>query len=341
MVLTGAAGALGRRVLPRMVEAFPSWCVVATDRVPVEAPEGVTAHVLDLVVDDVAPFVAGADVVVHLASVLAADRVDDVDPTLDAELARRVLDAAARAGVAHVVVVSSATVYGAWDTNPIPLTEAAPVRPNPGFAFAVAKAELEAEVERFRAARPDATATVLRPTVTVAEDHGSWLARALGAASGLQAGDLDPPAQFLHFDDLASAVVVAAAARLDGPVNVAPDGWISGEALRALAGRPRLRLPVDVAGRVLAARRRLRLSPTPPEALPLTMHPWVVANDRLRAAGWVPSHTNEEAYVAGHPAGPWATLSPKRRQELALGAAAAGLVGLAAGGVAVVRRLRR
>lgn len=338
MVLTGAAGVLGRRVLPRLVEAFGSSSVVALDRVPVDAPEGAAAHVVDLLLDDVGRFLADADVVVHLASVLGDD---DGDPSGDVELARRALDAAAAAGVDHVVVVSSATVYGAWDTNPIPITEAAPVRPNPGFGFAVAKAEVEAEVERFRARRPGATATVLRPTVALAEEQGSWLARALAATAGLQAGDLDPPAQFLHLDDLASAVVVAAGARLDGPVNVAPDGWIPGEALRALAGRPRVRLPVDVAGRVLAVRRRLRLAPSPPEVLPLMMHPWVVANDRIRAAGWVPAHTNEEAYVAGHPAGPLATMSPKRRQELALGAAAAGLAGLAAGGVAVLRRLRR
>ena len=58
-------------------------------------------------------------------------------------MARRVLDAAAAAGRAHVVVLSSATVYGAWPTNPVPLTEDAPLRPNPGCAFAVQKAEIE------------------------------------------------------------------------------------------------------------------------------------------------------------------------------------------------------
>jgi hypothetical protein len=75
--------------------------------------------------------------------------------------------------------------------------------------------------------------------------------------------------------------------------------------------------------------------------LPYTIHAWVVANDRLKAAGWTPTSTNEEAYVAGHRPAPWATLSPQRRQELALGGAAAALVGAAAGTVALVRRARR
>jgi len=82
------------------------------------------------------------------------------------------------------------------------------------------------------------------------------------------------------------------------------------------------------------------MAPTPPELLPMTVHPWVVANDRLRADGWTPASSNEEAYVAAHRAGPWATLSPRRRQEVALGAAGAALIGAAVGVVSLVRRRR-
>ena len=61
---------------------------------------------------------------------------------------------------------------------------------------------------------------------------------------GQRFGEDDPPAQFLHLDDLASAVVLAVDRRLDGVFNVAPDGWVAGERVRALSGgRPRIRLP--------------------------------------------------------------------------------------------------
>ena len=83
------------------------------------------------------------------------------------------------------------------------------------------------------------------------------------------------------------------------------------------------------------------MAPTPPELLPYTVFPWVVANDRLRADGWTPAATNEEAFVASHQAGPWATLSPRRRQELALGVSGVVIVGAAVGVVALVRRRRR
>ncbi len=83
------------------------------------------------------------------------------------------------------------------------------------------------------------------------------------------------------------------------------------------------------------------MAPTPPALLPYTVFPWVVANDRLRADGWVPAASNEEAFVASHRAGPWATLSPRRRQELALAVSGVAIVGAAVGVVALVRRRRR
>jgi hypothetical protein len=51
-----------------------------------------------------------------------------------------------------------------------------------------------------------------------------------------------------------------------------------------------------------------------------------VANDKLRAAGWVPVVTNEQAYVEGTEAKWWTMVTPKRRQELALGAMIGGAV---------------
>ena len=85
----------------------------------------------------------------------------------------------------------------------------------------------------------------------------------------------------------------------------------------------------------------IRTSSAPPGLLPYTMHPWVIANDRIRAAGWTPTFSNEEAYVAGHRATPWATVSPQRRQEIALAGLGTAVVALVAGIVALVRRSSR
>ena len=39
-----------------------------------------------------------------------------------------------------------------------------------------------------------------------------------------------------------------------------------------------------------------------PAVVPYLAHPWVVANDRMKDAGWTPSHSNEEAILLASPA---------------------------------------
>ena len=340
-MVTGAASVLGRRVT-QLAAADPDVArVVALDRRALDASiPGVEPHAVDLAVGDLKPLFEGATVVVHLAQCTGPEE-PATDSVGDGALARRVLDAASAVGTEHVVLLSSAVAYGAWANNPVPITEDAPLRPNPGVAVASEKAELERCASEWRDAHPAATVAVLRPTVTVSADGNGWLARALTRSTALPVTDEEPPAQFLDVDDLASAVDLARRARLDGPRNVAPDGWISGDTVRSLAGgTPRVRLPERIALRLAGLRWRWRLAPTPPPLIPFTVHPWVIANDRLKADGWEPSSSNEEAYVGAHRAGPWATLSPRRRQEIALGAAGAALLGAIAGAAFVLRRRR-
>jgi nucleoside-diphosphate-sugar epimerase len=345
VVVTGAAGALGHLVC-ELAAADPGVVrVIAVDRRPLSGlPATIVTRQLDLATDDLKPLLEGVDELVHLAQADAVDTEVERPAGVagDGLLAQRLLEAASAVGVQHVVLLSSAIAYGAWANNPVPLTEEAPLRPNPGVAFAAEKSELERAAADWRDDHPGATVAVLRPTVTVrADGTDSWLARALSRTSPIPVAAEEPPAQFLDLTDLASAVDLARRARLDGPRNVAPDGWVDGETARALAGgTPRVRLPERVALRLAGLRWRWGMAPTPPALLPYTVHPWVVANDRLRADGWSPATSNEEAIVASHRAGPWATLSPRRRQELALGASAVVVVGAVAGLVALLRRRR-
>jgi len=317
--------------------------VVAVDVAPIRPTDDkVQAHRVDITSADLAPLVERADVLVHLALDADTELRRGGAARVNIGGTRRLLEAATEAEVPHVVVVTSAMVYGAWPNNPLPMTEEAPLRPNPELAFAVQRAQVEQLVADWVDARPGRTAAVLRPCTPLA-GGGSWVATALAAASGLTPSEDDPPKQFVHLDDLAAAVDLARRDRLDGPFDVAPDGWIPSDTVRALRGAPpRLRLPTWLGGWVARARWRIARGPIPPGLIPYTIHPWVVANDRITAAGWRPHYTNEEAYVAGTEARWWTLLSPKRKQELALGAVA-GLAGAAtvaavAGTRAVLRR---
>jgi nucleoside-diphosphate-sugar epimerase len=339
VVITGVDTPLGRRVARRVAQD-PGARVVGLAGGPVaDLPAEVDVRRVDLRHDDVKPHLEHVAALLHLATSVPASPTAATD---DVDVARRVLDAAGDAGVPHVVVLSSATVYGAWANNPVPLTEDAPLRPNPGVPFAAERAEIERLTAEWREAHPGSTAAALRPARAAAPGDHDWLVRVLRPAPTVPETADEPPVQFVDLDDVAAAVDVARRRRLDGAFNVAPDGSIPGDEVRSLVGvPPKVPLPERIASRVLRWGFRWGLGPTPPELVPYVLHPWVVAADRLRAEGWTPGMSNEEACVEAHEAGPWATLSPRRRQEIALGVAGVGLAGLVVGAIVVVRRFLR
>jgi nucleoside-diphosphate-sugar epimerase len=340
VVITGVDSPLGRRVAGLAADDPGVGTVVAlAGRSVVGLPEQVDLRHIDLGSDDVKPHLEGAEAVVHLATSVPAS---PTAPTSDVDRARRLLDAAGDAAVPHLVVLSSATVYGAWPNNPVPLTEEATLRPNPGFAFAAERAEIERLAAEWRSAHPGAMVAVLRAARTAGSDTREWLVPALRPGPAVPETADDPPVQFLDVGDLAAAIQLARSRRLDGAYNVAPDGSVPGDEVRSLTGAPlKVPLPERLAGRLVRWGFRWGLGPTPPELMPYTLHPWTIANDRLRAQGWSPTVTNEEACVDAFDGGAWATMSPRRRQEIALGVAGAGVAAIATGGVLVARRLLR
>ena len=320
VVVTGALWPLGRRVveLLRRDDSFEVREIQRGDGV-IDAP---------------------ADLLVHLApgdhDALAARGRSAVIGTPE------LLASASEHGVRHVVLLSSAMVYGAWPNNPVPLTEDAPLRPDFGFAFARQLATVEQLVDDWRDRVPGRSSCVLRPVPAMAADGTSSLVRALSAGMGGRLGEDDVPAQFLHLDDLASAVVLAVTRRLDGVYNVAPDGHVPGSRVRSLWGMaPRLRLPERLGEVVADIRWRFQRGPIPPGLRPYVRSPWLVSNGRLRAEGWSPQVTNEQAFVEGTDAKWWTMLTPKRKQEIALGAMVVAVFATALSGLVALRRYRR
>ncbi|MDQ2754566.1 MAG: NAD-dependent epimerase/dehydratase family protein [Actinomycetota bacterium] len=364
VVVTGVAGSLGRRVAELLVADPTVGRIIGID-VPAGAGAGrsnqstaglgaaVDLHLLDLATDadtgGLGELFARADVVIHLAwhtpdgPNRAAAQEQRIAQANQRAL-RRVLDAVDAAGVRQIIHLSSATVYGAWPDNPVPLTELAPLRPNPEFHFAVDKAEAERQLAEWAEDHPAVEVSILRPAVTVGTPQRP-LYQALGATRTLGGGEGNRPVQYLHVDDLAAAVVAVMTGRHTGVLNVAPDSGITESVARALVGGvARVTMPRRVAAAVASWSWRLWRSGVPKEARAYSLHPWVVAIDRLRATGWTPQYSSEEALVATDARPHWDDLPPGTRQNFTLlitisgVVAAAGAIGTA---VTILRRRRQ
>ncbi len=343
VVVTGARGSVGRRVVAQIAGQHLGVSVVAVDRHAMAAPFGAMTtrqvDLADLAEADLVDVFAGADSVVHLATSVTAGTTNPTEVAQEIALLHRLLDALSAADVPHLVMVTSAMVYGAWPDNPVPLTEDSPIRPNPDFDWAVQRRRLEVMAMRWGQASQASghgsqaggrSVTVLRPAAVVAEGRLGQLADTLRAARSGVVADGDPPVQYLHADDLAAAVVTAVSTRYNGALNVAPDGWIPPDTLAELEGpQPRLRMSSHFVRVVSALRWRTGLAPTPPGVVPYTACPWVVASDRLRALGWSAAYSNEEAWVVSHDPGLLETVTAKRRQQVLLGVLCAVVVTVA------------
>jgi UDP-glucose 4-epimerase len=337
IAVTGASGLVGQRLLPKLAEDERVTRLIGLDvRDPRRRVRNLDFHRVDIGGAELKPLLEAADVLVHLATVVDPIPDETLMARVNVEGTRRVLDAAAAVGVRKVIRVSSAAVYGAWANNPVPLTEDAALRPNPGFAPAVHAAEVERLLGEWREEHPAVTVTTLRSAPVLGAGAERLPSRLLLGRPPLRIRGATPPVQVVHVDDLVDALLLAIADDLPGTYNVAADGWLGADDARALLPRSLLPpMPAELLDRVLARLWASGLGDVPPTVVPYLVHPWVVANDRLRAAGWQPRHSNEDAMVEGLDSLP----PPSRAIRYAAGAVLAAMLGTAVG--VLIRRRRR
>jgi nucleoside-diphosphate-sugar epimerase len=348
VVVTGVGGSLGQRVARLLAKREDVDRIVGVDLVaPAWSDPKLDVRLMDLAEtppvgsngsgDPLVEAFKSARGVIHLAWTAPGEGFagGPAQSRANRRATGRVLDATAEAGVDRLVFVSSATVYGAWPDNKVPLTEDTPLRPNPEFPFAVGKAEAERLLAEWSGSHRQVRVAILRPSATVGSPEKP-LYQALGVTRSPRSGDGARPVQYLHVDDLASAVVLACERGLNGVFNVAPDAGVREDEARALAGGvAKLPLPSRVAHTLSDWTWRMWRSGVPREALAYAVHPWVIAPDKLKDQGWEPQFSSEEALVATDARPHWDDLPPGKRQNYNLVIALIATAGVIAGAGAV------
>jgi len=305
----------------------------------------------------------GVDVLVHLAVDSSVDH-DDADlRNTHARGTATVLTAAPAAGVAHVVLVTSAMVYGALADNPVPLPEDAELQATADSVWMGDLLEIERLAAQAPRTHPGLLVTVLRPAALVGGGVDTIFTRHFEAPRLLAVKGSRTRWQFCHVDDLLSALELVVTGGLRAPVEganaddptapthpgdfvvvaVGSDGWLEQEDVERVTGKRHIELPSSVAFGTAERLHRLGVTPAGSSDLQFLVHPWVVDTRRLTEAGWRPAYDNESALavavaesagrlaIGGHRLG---------RRDAAAGAAVGATVALV-GTAALVRRARR
>ncbi|RBY94589.1 epimerase [Blastococcus sp. TBT05-19] len=316
VAVTGASGNVGTALLRRLTAASSGVAEVrglSRRRPPSIAPyEGVHWHLADLgeaaSEREVAEFVGGADVVVHLAWALQPGRDPELLHEVNVEGTRRVARAAAAAGVGQFVHMSSIGTY-AGGARGHRVQEDWPTTGIPSAQYSRDKSAAERVVRQVFGRHPDTTVTVVRPTLVLQPEASSEIGRyflgplLLGAARMLPAPvakllPLPLPAlaiSFVHADDVADAIERMIDRAAPGPFNLAAEPLMDADALAKALGTFRVPTPAVVLRAGLAAAHAAHVVPTEPGWLDIGTQVPALDTKRARTLlDWAPFHRGDD-----------------------------------------------
>lgn len=252
--------------------------------------------------------------------------------------------AAAAAGVAHLVVVTSAMVYGARPDNPVPIPEDSPSRAGDTEGVVADLVEVEALLETARSVHPGLTVTSVRPAALVGPGVDTIITRHFEAPRLLTLRDTAPAWQFCHVEDLARGLITVLHHAVPDVVTVGAWGSLDQAEVEEISGLRHIEL-APAAARAAATRlHRLGVLPLPATDLAYVSHPWVIAPQALSERGWYAAYDNATCLsvlledVRGH----HAVLARRvERRDAAAFGAAAGAASAAVAALATTALMRR
>lgn len=308
IVVTGASGNVGTALLRRLT-GTAELVGVSRRTPPSIAPyrdvEWVSADLSEAGVQTrLADAFAGADAVVHCAWIFqpSYDRQLQIRGNQGGSLA--VAQAAADAGVRHLVHLSSLGAYAPGDAR-TPVTEDYATTGVPTSNYSVDKAAVERILDDFE---DRLIVTRMRPTLVLQDGAASEIGRYfLGpvwprlvrpAMFKLLPWPRDLVLQLVHADDVASAIALVLDQRVGGGVNVAAEPVIDRAGYKRIVGGVGPALPPRLLRTVVTATWRAHLQPTDPGWLDLGMSVPLLDTARLRGLGWEPQHRGDDIFTS-------------------------------------------
>lgn len=302
VLVTGAAGFIGRRVCQRLAEQHPQVFVLGTDlREPAQVPAGQRFETADIRDARVGELIAAERInaIIHLASIVtpppgmtrATMREIDVDATA------RLLDAAVAHGVEQFIITTSGAAYGYHADNPVPLDEDDALRGNVEFAYSDHKRLVEELLARYRREHARLKQLVFRPGTVLGHGFNNQITALFDKPRIPGVAGTDTPFVIIWDEDVAQCLIKGLLEHRSGIYNLAGDGTISLREIARQLGKPYLAPPAWLMRAALFVLHKLGLSQYGPEQVNFLRYRPVLSNTRLkRDFGYTPQRSSRQCF---------------------------------------------
>lgn len=288
IAITGSSGYLGSRLVQhyraRDCEVLGLDICEPGEKVEFQPSE---FRQLDICDTELTRILAGfqPNTIIHGAYAFKPSRDEEKMRRINVDGTQNVLDAAADTRPDKLMVISSATAYGAWPDNAVPMDESHRLRAREEFRYAADKTKVEGMLDEFEQQHPEIQTAWVRPSIIGGPNLDNYLSRFLFGMPFLVLLDgVDGLVQFVHEDDVVAAIEKILQSDSRGPFNVAPPDWLKCTQIAKQTNRKTWRWPFWLAKFLhgFAWTIRFPIHESPASFLYFCRYPWVVAPQRLQ-----------------------------------------------------------
>ena len=287
IAITGSSGYLGGKLIEGLRQRDPSLQILGLDIKSAKAnvpDQFVAADIRDPKIGealrDFRP-----DTVIHAAFAFQPLHDDRLMHSINVEGFENLLRAVTEVRPQRLNIISSATAFGAWPDNPVPIPDGSPVRGRSDFRYSADKAEVEKIINKFAQAHAEMAVSWVRPAIIIGPNIENFLTRFIfGMPILVRLDGVETVTQFVHEHDVTAAILEILGRNGRGGFNVGPPDWITVTDLAKATKRHCINLPFWLCRycAALAWFVRLPIHETPPTFLYFARHPWVVVSNRLQ-----------------------------------------------------------
>lgn len=239
------------------------------------------------------------DTVVHLAFVIKHKRDLARTHQINVEGSRNLLEACRQSLVKHVLYLSSNTVYGPNRDNPQAITEDRPLNQKYGSPYSRDKAEVDQMFQDFMESHSDIGITIVRSCPAIGPAAAGTAGAVMFTPLMMRCSGYDPDWQFIHEDDLASAILTLLKQEQSGVFNSAGDGAVSYSEMIRVAGKRSIALPAFMWSLLLRLSWWLHLQSDAPGGVEFFKYPIVLDTNKLKqATGFQFKYSSREALTS-------------------------------------------